>query len=99
MSIATQNISHAAFGACDRQQMPRAIVLGAEHPRALAVIQALGRRNIPVVAIDHTSAPLGFRSRYVREKLAVANSKGATLALLEQLGKSGEGVIISTNDD
>ena len=99
MSIATHDISKATFGACDTQHIQRAIVLGAEHPRALATIQSLGRANIPVVAIDHNSAPLGFCSRYVSEKFAVANADGATLALLKQLGDSGGGVIIPTNDD
>jgi len=99
MDITSNDISKTTLGAFDTQHIQRAIVLGAEHPRALAVIQALGRANIPVVAIDHNSAPLGFCSRYVSEKFAVANSDGAALALLEQLGESGGGVIIPTNDD
>lgn len=86
-------------GGCNTQHNQRAIILGAEHPRALAAIQALGRARIPIIAVDHTATPLGFCSRYVSKKFTVANCGDAALALLAQLGEDGGGVIIATNDD
>ena len=77
----------------------RAIVLGAEHPRALAVLQSLGRARIPLIAIDHTAKPIGFHSRYLHKSFSVANSGEATLSLLDLLGKNGGGVLIPTTDD
>ena len=77
----------------------RAIILGAEHPRALAAIQALGRAGVPIIAVDHSPTPLGFCSRYLSRKFAVSNNVDAALAVLEQIGQDGGGIIIPTNDD
>jgi predicted ATP-grasp superfamily ATP-dependent carboligase len=77
----------------------RAIVLGVEHPRAIAVLQSLGRAGVPLIAIDHTRSPIGFHSRYLSKSFAVPNSGEAALSLLEQLGKEGGGVLIPTTDD
>ena len=44
---------------------PRAIVLGTELPRAIAVIRSLGRAGVPVVAVDHRLGMPGVFSRYV----------------------------------
>ena len=76
----------------------RAIVLGAEHPRALACIQALGRAGVPIVAADHIPNALGFSSRYVVEKFHLEESDDAALALLERLGQNGGGMLLPTND-
>ena len=81
------------------QYKQRAIVLGAEHPRSLAVIQALGRAGVSVVAADHRSSPLGFYSRYLVKKFHIENCNHAALTLLEQLGQNGGGMIIPTNDE
>ena len=99
MSMVAKTIQDSQIAKSDTQVVPRAVVLGTEHPRALAVIQSLGRAKIPVVVMDHHAAPLGFCSRYVSEKFAVANPREAALAALKELGKSGGGVIIPTNDD
>src|SRR5262245_1458799 len=45
--------------------VPRAIVLGTELPRAIAVIRSLGRAGVPVVAVDHRLGMPGVYSRYV----------------------------------
>jgi len=99
MTTTSEDKAKVNFGVCGMQQAPRAIVLGAEHPRALAIIQALGRAGISVVAMDHYPPSLGFWSRYVKEKFQVANAQAAALARLEQLGVAGGGVIIPTNDE
>ncbi|HXM77396.1 MAG TPA: hypothetical protein VN971_11510, partial [Thermoanaerobaculia bacterium] len=42
----------------------KALVLDVGWVNGLAAIRSLGRAGIPVVAVDHRSSPLGFRSRY-----------------------------------
>jgi len=76
----------------------RAIVLGVEHPRALAVIRSLGRAGIPVVAVDHDTTARGFRSRYLAERVVVGPTHAAAAARLETLGQAGGGILIPTND-
>jgi predicted ATP-grasp superfamily ATP-dependent carboligase len=46
---------------------PRAVVLGTELPRAVAVIRSLGRAGIPVVVVDHRLRMPGSLSRYASE--------------------------------
>ena len=47
--------------------MERAVILGTELPRAIAVIRSLGRAGIRVVTIDHRLRMPGAYSRYVSE--------------------------------
>jgi len=76
----------------------RAVVLGVEHPRAVAAIQSLGRAGIRVVAVDHDADAIGFSSRYADAKVRVGSDPEETLALLEELGRDGGGVLMPTND-
>lgn len=76
----------------------RAIVLGVEHPRAVAVIQSLGRKGIPVIGVDHDPTALGFFSRHLKAKHLIEDNAEGTLAFLEELGRDGGGMLIPTND-
>ena len=77
---------------------PRAIVLGVEHPRGVAVIRSLGRRGIPVIAVEHDTNARGLRSRYLDGTVLVDGSPAQTVAALETLGRDGGGLLIPTND-
>jgi predicted ATP-grasp superfamily ATP-dependent carboligase len=77
---------------------PPAIVLGASHPSALAVIRSLGRAGIPVIAVDHDPHAVGFRSRYVGRRHLVGSGADDALACLEALGHEGGGLVVATND-
>ena len=90
----------------------RAIVLGTELPRAIAVIRSLGRAGGDVHVLDHRLRMPGVYSRYVREcHLQGHNDErpegysgdsyfSETLALetLDRLSAGG-GLLIATNDD
>jgi len=75
----------------------RAVVLGVEHPRGVAVVRSLGRRGIPVVAIERYTDARGLRSRYLSRTLLV-DDPAETVAALESLGHEGGGLLIPTND-
>jgi D-aspartate ligase len=77
---------------------PRAIVLGVEHPRGVAVVRSLGRRGIPVVAVERDHRARGLGSRYLQRRVLVDDDGPGTIAALERLGTEGGGVIIPTND-
>jgi predicted ATP-grasp superfamily ATP-dependent carboligase len=77
---------------------PRAVVLGVEHPRGVAVVQSLGRRGIPVVAVERDTTAIGLRSRYLDRALLVDDSAARTVSALESLGRDGGGLLIPTND-
>lgn len=77
----------------------QAILLGLEHPRALAAVGSLGRAGIPVIGVDHRASPKGFSSRYLHEKFRISENPDQALAFLEQLGERRGGVLIPTNDD
>lgn len=90
----------------------RAIVLGAELPRAIAVIRSLGRAGIEVHVLDHRLRMPGVYSRYIHEcHLQDHNderpdnysgdwyfSETRALEALDRLGAGG-GLLIPTNDD
>ena len=76
----------------------RAVVLGVEHPRGVAVVRSLARAKVPVVAIDHNARARGLRSRYPSPALRVGADPAEQLALLDRLGQEGGGVLIATND-
>ena len=78
---------------------PEAIVLGLEHPRALAAVGSLGQAGIPVIGVDHRASAKGFSSRFLREKFRISADPDQALAFLEQLGERRGGVLIPTNDD
>jgi len=91
----------------------RAIVLGSELPRALAVIRSLGRAGIDVVVLDHREGMPGRYSRYVCERHVQDHnaerpagyggdwyfSETRALEALDRLAAAGGGLLIPTNDD
>jgi len=79
-------------------ESPRAIVLGIEHPRGVAVVRSLGRRGVPVVAVEHDPRARGLGSRYLERCVLVDGNTTNTIAALETLGADGGGVLIPTND-
>ncbi|HEY7040345.1 MAG TPA: hypothetical protein VID28_15905 [Methylomirabilota bacterium] len=77
---------------------PRAVVLGLEHPRAVAVVRSLGRRGIAVVGVERDAAARGRRSRYLREVVMVDGSEERALGAMEALAGDPHDVLIPTND-
>jgi predicted ATP-grasp superfamily ATP-dependent carboligase len=77
---------------------PRAVVLGLEHPRAVAVVRSLGRRGIPVVGVERDPAARGRGSRYLRRVVMVEADESRALAALEALADDPADLLIPTND-
>jgi len=73
--------------------LPRAVVLGVEHPRGVAVIRSLARRGIPTVAVERDPSARGLWSRYVSDTLLVAEDPGRAVSALGHLGRNGGGVL------
>jgi predicted ATP-grasp superfamily ATP-dependent carboligase len=78
---------------------PRAVILGANHPSALAAVRSLGRAGIPVVAVDHDPGAKVFGSRYLAGRHVVRGDEASVLASLEELGRDGGGLLIPTSDE
>jgi len=49
---------------------PRALVLGVEHPRGVAVVRSLGRRGIRVVGVERDANARGLGLRYLQQIVA-----------------------------
>ena len=81
-----------------RHTQLRAIVLGVEHPRALAVIRSLGRLGVRIVAVDHQPDARGFYSRFVDQAFVIGPEREDAYRLLRSLGSHGGGLVIATND-
>jgi predicted ATP-grasp superfamily ATP-dependent carboligase len=81
-----------------RQAPARAVILGVEHPRAVAAVQSLGRAGISVIGVDHDPNPTGFSSRYLDRKFRIDSRPEKALEFLEALGRDGGGVLMPTND-
>lgn len=77
---------------------PRAVVLGLEHPRAVAVVRSLGRRGIPVVGVERDPTARGRGSRYVSQVVMVEGSEERVLGVLEALAGDPADMLIPTND-
>jgi predicted ATP-grasp superfamily ATP-dependent carboligase len=91
-------MDHSAPPAAGRRSPgPRAIVLGVEHPRGVAVVRSLGRHRVPVVAIERDPTARGLRSRYLGCRVLVGESPEQALTALESLERDG-GLLIPTND-
>lgn len=74
-------------------------MLGIEHPRGVAVVRSLGRRGIPVVAVERDPKARGLGSRYLRQVVMVEDRDEAILAALEsQATEPGGDLLIPTND-
>jgi D-aspartate ligase len=76
----------------------RAVVLGVEHPRGVAVVRSLGRRGIPVVAVESDATARGLWSRYLSRTVLVGDDPAETVTALESLGRDGGGLLIPTSD-
>jgi D-aspartate ligase len=75
-----------------------ALVLDVAWVNGLAAIRSLGRAGIPVLAVDHRSSALGFRSRYARPVQAPDPGVDPE-AFVERLAELGEpGVLLPTHD-
>ena len=48
--------------------MQPATILGTELPRSTAIIQSLGRRGVPIIAVDHRLRMPGSYSRYITRR-------------------------------
>src|SRR5690242_12622580 len=97
MSAAEAPMSILPDRAAPGMRRQRAIVLGAEHPRAVAFIQSLGRAGVEVLVADPNPSPIGFYSRYAARTFAIERTDAAVLGLLDRLAPEG-GLIIATND-
>jgi predicted ATP-grasp superfamily ATP-dependent carboligase len=80
----------------DSEPLP-AIVVGLEHPRAVAVINSLGQMGVPVIGIDRKPPRRAGASRFL-SKSHVATSREQVIELLLALGERG-GVLIPTTDE
>jgi predicted ATP-grasp superfamily ATP-dependent carboligase len=80
---------------------PAAFILGGRSPNGLSFVRSLGRRGIPVAAIDTVNGP-GMRSRYCFpvQQPEVTNDDAPLLSFLEQIGQKlpTKGVVIATGD-
>jgi predicted ATP-grasp superfamily ATP-dependent carboligase len=77
---------------------PPAVVLGLEHPRAVAVVRSLGRRGITVVGVERDPGARGRGSRYLREVVMVDGDEARALGAVEALAADPATLLIPTND-
>jgi len=77
---------------------PRALVLGIEHPRGIAVVRSLGRRGIPVVGVERDPQARGRGSRYLQQVVMVQGGDERTLSALEALPAAPGDLLVPTND-
>ncbi|HLF71763.1 MAG TPA: hypothetical protein VI759_06400 [Dehalococcoidia bacterium] len=78
---------------------PRAVILGSEHPRALAVISSLGELGVPIVCVDHEASSRASSSRFVKKTHRISADPAEALAFIVSLGERGGGVLIPTSDE
>ena len=78
----------------------RAVVLGTEHPRSAAVVRSLARRGIAVDVADHCRPPTAlWRGSWdIRRRYEVSTDGDEAVDALLQIGASGGGMLIPTND-
>jgi predicted ATP-grasp superfamily ATP-dependent carboligase len=81
------------------QSFRPAVVMGLEHPRAVAAISSLGEMGVPVIGVDWRPAPRARASRFLRETHFIGPSEEETLACLHGLGARGRCVLIPTTDE
>lgn len=70
------------------------IVLGLESQIGLALVRELGRAGVPVIGIAQASDELGLASRYLTERIVIAEPRGA--ALLAAIRAIGERFGVAT---
>lgn len=76
----------------------RALVLGVEHPRAIAVLRSLSKGGIEVWALDHRPTAPGFFSRHAHKRQRLSPDPALATDQLESLGRTRGGLLIPTND-
>jgi len=72
------------------------------HIVGIAIIRALGRRGVPVVAFYYSANEVGYLSRYVRERVRVPDPRKAENDFIEKLldvSKRFEGSLLIPTDD
>ena len=76
----------------------KALVVDVGWVNGLAAIRSLGRAGIPVVAVDHRTSPLGFRSRYATPARSPdpALDESGFVARIAEIG--GPAVVFPTHD-
>ena len=80
----------------DREQR-RVVILGLEHPRAIAAISMLGERRVPVVGVDSQPSRRASASRFLKQTYRVSSNEAEALAFLVGLGERGGGVLMPTS--
>jgi len=80
-----------------------AVVVGVGGAAGVSAVRRLGRRGIPVYAVDHRRSPLGFHSRYstpIRTSDPDADVAGFVAGLLELAERIGQPApILPTRDE
>jgi predicted ATP-grasp superfamily ATP-dependent carboligase len=75
----------------------KALVVDVGWVNGLAAIRSLGRADVPVLALDHRSSPLGFRSRYA-QPVRVPDPATHEDDFIAAVAEAGPGVIFPTHD-
>ncbi len=78
-----------------------AFILGVEHPRGIACVRSLARKNIAVVCVDHrfSSSGMPYSSRYAKKRLNIDPDSRDAIQRLEEYNRGQGGVLIPTNDE
>lgn len=83
--------------------MKAAVVTNANSTTALAMIRSLGRKNIPVIALDSVAYSVGFMSKYCMRHLLYEDPiqfPKETVATLVRIGKAlNKPVLLPAGDD
>ncbi len=82
--------------------MHRAAIILSCHTTGLAVIRALGKKGVPIVAVHYNRTDMGHVSRYVKKKVKVPHpeaEKELFLRLLEDLAKEYPNSLLIPADD
>ena len=79
--------------------LPPAIILGLEHPRAVAAISSLGVMGVPVIGVDQRPSWRAYASRHLKRKYRIGSDPRGVVEFLTSLGQRGGGVLIPTPDE
>ena len=75
----------------------KALVVDVGWVNGLAAIRSLGRAGITVLALDHRTSPLGFRSRYA-QPVHVPDPATEEDGFVAAVAAAGPGVLFPTHD-
>ena len=76
----------------------KALVVDVGWVNGLAAIRSLGRAGIPVLALDHRSSPLGFRSRYAKGIVVPDPAEDEDAFIDAVAATEAPGVVFPTHD-